>query len=178
MLGPILETQRLLLRPPLQEDLDGWAGLMADEESSKFIGGPLARSAAWRAMATVAGSWSLLGFGMFSVIEKASGNWIGRLGPWQPEGWPGTEVGWALTRSAWGKGYAVEGAARTIDWAFEQLSWKEVIHSIDQDNAGSIAVAKRLGATKRGRTRLPAPFERMEVDIWGQSREEWQSSRP
>ena len=33
---------------------------------------------------------------MFSVIEKDSGRWIGRIGPWQPEGWPGTEVGWSL----------------------------------------------------------------------------------
>lgn len=39
-----------------------------------------------------AGAWTIRGFSMFSVIEKDSGQWIGRLGPWQPEGWPGTEV--------------------------------------------------------------------------------------
>ena len=50
----VLETERLLLRPPRQEDLGGWAALMADEESSKFIGGPVGRAAAWRGMAGAA----------------------------------------------------------------------------------------------------------------------------
>ena len=44
----------------------------------------------------MAGSWALNGFGMFSVIEKASGLWLGRIGPWRPDGWPGNEVGWGL----------------------------------------------------------------------------------
>lgn len=48
---------------------------------------------------------------MFSVIEKKTARWIGRLGPWQPEGWPGSEVGWDLHPDAWGQGYAVAGAA-------------------------------------------------------------------
>lgn len=46
--GPALETDRLLLRPPLAGDLDGWAELMGDPEASRFIGGPMARSPAWR----------------------------------------------------------------------------------------------------------------------------------
>ncbi|HYC95014.1 MAG TPA: GNAT family N-acetyltransferase [Sphingomicrobium sp.] len=173
----VLETDRLLLRPPRQEDLDGWAALMADEESSKFIGGPVARAAAWRGMAAMAGSWMLKGFGMFSVIEKATGEWIGRLGPWQPEEWPGPEVGWGLIKSAWGKGFATEGAAATIDWAFDHLGWSEVIHCIDPENKGSISVAERLGSSLIGRSKLPPPFDHMEVDIWGQTAQEWASRR-
>lgn len=175
--GPTLETARLVLRPPIEADFDGWAALMADEEGSRFIGGPQARPAAWRGLASMAGSWALRGFGMFSVVEKSSGRWIGRLGPWQPEGWPGTEVGWGLVKSAWGKGFATEGAARAIDWAFDHLGWDEVIHCIDPDNAGSIAVARRLGSVNRGPGRLPPPFETYPVDIWGQTRTQWRASR-
>ena len=141
MLGPTLETDRLLLRPPIEADLDGWAELMADEESSRFIGGPQLRPAAWRGLASMAGSWALKGYGMFSVVEKASGRWIGRLGPWMPEGWPGTEVGWGLVPEAQGKGYAIEGSTAAIDWAFDTLGWTEVIHCIDPANAPSQAVA-------------------------------------
>lgn len=83
------------------------------------------RSLAWRAFMTMAGAWYLQGFAMFSVIEKATGRWIGRLGPWYPEGWPGTEIGWALVRDSWGRGYATEGAAAAMDWAFSTLGWKE-----------------------------------------------------
>ena len=177
MIGPTLETDRLLLRPPTQEDFDGWAGMMGDEESARYIGGQQPRAASWRGLASVTGAWVLKGYSMFSVIEKATGQWIGRLGPWQPEEWPGTEVGWGLVRSAWGKGYAAEGSARAIDWAFDELGWIEVIHCIDPRNAASIALAERLGSKHRGPGRLPAPFETMPIGIWGQTREEWKSRR-
>ena len=173
MLGPTLETPRLILRPPEERDLDGFAAMMADEEAARFVGGRQPRSGAWRGMAAMAGSWALRGYGMFSVIEKASGRWVGRVGPWQPEGWPGAEVGWGLERAAWGKGYATESAAAAIDWAFDHLGWDEVIHCIDPDNLGSIAVARRLGSTNRGPGKLPPPFEAYPVDVWGQTREQW-----
>lgn len=173
----VIETERLLLRPPLIEDFDGWAALMADEDGSRFIGGPQPRSAAWRGFMTMAGAWSLQGFAMFSMIEKATGTWIGRTGPWVPEGWPGTEVGWGIARSAWGKGFAKEAAEATIDWAFHTLGWAEVIHTIDLDNTPSIALAERLGSRHRGPTRLPAPYEHFPVHAWGQTREEWRARR-
>jgi RimJ/RimL family protein N-acetyltransferase len=177
--GPVLETSRLVLRPPAAEDLDGFAALAADEEAARFIGGVQPRSVAWRQMCSLAGSWALHGFSMFSVIEKDTGRWIGRLGPWRPEGWPGSEVGWGLLRSAWGKGYAVEGAAAAIDWAFDHLGWTDVIHCIDPDNVRSMAVAERLGSARRGPGRLPPPFEAAKIEIWGQTREAWRArSRP
>jgi RimJ/RimL family protein N-acetyltransferase len=114
---------------------------------------------------------------MFSVIEKSSGQWIGRLGPWHPEGWPGTEVGWGLARSAWGKGYALEGATAAIDWVFDHLDWSEVIHSIHPDNKPSQALAQRLGSTCRGPGKLPAPYEDSPTQIWGQTREQWLARR-
>lgn len=114
---------------------------------------------------------------MFSVIEKASGRWVGRVGPWRPEGWPGTEVGWGLLRSAWGQGYATEAAAVGIDWAFERLGWTEVIHCIAPENLSSAAVARRLGSINRGPGRLPAPFDTAEIDLWGQTRAQWRGRR-
>src|SRR5690606_29772018 len=96
--GPILETPRLILRPPVLEDLEGYVALMADAEHVRFIGGAAPRSTVWRQMMTVAGSWTLNGFSFFSVVEKSSGRWLGRLGPWRPDGWPGNEVGWSLLR--------------------------------------------------------------------------------
>jgi RimJ/RimL family protein N-acetyltransferase len=172
-----IETDRLILRPPRLEDFDGWAANMADEEAAHFIGGYQPRAAAWRNFLVMAGAWQMQGFAMFSVIEKASGRWIGRLGPWQPEGWPGTEVGWGLAREAWGKGYALEGAAASIDWAFDHLGWTDVIHSIDRDNLASQALARRLGSANRGPGQLPAPYEHVPIDIWGQTREAWRRRR-
>ncbi|NQE61948.1 GNAT family N-acetyltransferase [Caulobacter sp. RHG1] len=173
--GPTLETARLILRPPIQPDLDGWAELMADPVAARFIGGQQPRSIAWRMMATIAGSWALKGFGMFSVLDKASGRWLGRIGPWVPEGWPGTEVAWGLLPNAQGKGYAAEAATATIDWAFDHLGWTEVIHCIDPENTPSEKAAARLGATNRGPGKLPAPYEETRINIWGQTAAEWRN---
>jgi RimJ/RimL family protein N-acetyltransferase len=172
-----LETSRLILRQPRLSDFDRWAEFMADAEASNYIGGAQPKPVAWRALAAMAGSWAIAGFGMFSVIEKASGEWIGRLGPWQPDGWPGTEVGWGIRREYWGRGYAVEGSIASIDWAFEKLGWTEVIHTIAPENLNSQALARRLGSTRLGSTYLPAPFAHMAVDVWGQSRAQWQAQR-
>ena len=168
-----LETPRLILRPPRMEDFDAWAAFLEDEVATKFIGGrqprppPGARSCA----CVVRGR--MTGIAMFSVIEKASGKWVGRLGPWYPEGWPEPEVGWGIAREHWGKGYASEGAAAAMDYAFDVLGWSEVIHCIDEQNLASQGVAKRLGSSYLRRVRMPVPFEHMPVDAWGQTREQW-----
>ena len=172
-----LTTPRLLLRAPLLCDLDGWAALMADPESASPLGGVQPRSVAWRSLATMAGSWSLAGFGMYSVLERSSGEWVGRVGPWYPEGWPGTEVGWGLLRPYWGRGYATEAAIAAIDWAFDTLRWSEVIHLIAPGNPASQAVARRLGSARRGPTALPAPLDGIEAEAWGQTRSQWRAQR-
>src|SRR3954464_2346785 len=108
---PRLETPRLILRGVEASDFDAFAEMMADQEVAHFI--TMDRKAqdrmdAWRTMAYGLGHWTLRGFGMWAVVEKASGRFIGRIGPNYPEGWPDTEIGWSLARPAWGKGYASE----------------------------------------------------------------------
>jgi len=105
-----LETDRLVLRPIRREDFAAFAAFLADAESTRHLGGPQPRAVAWRTFLAMAGAWAMQGFAMFSVIEKASGAWVGRVGPWQPEGWPGTEVGWGIARDRCGLGYATEAA--------------------------------------------------------------------
>jgi RimJ/RimL family protein N-acetyltransferase len=175
-LGPTLETDRLILRPPAMADFEAWCAFSADEEAARYIGGPMNPAQVWRSMMTIAGSWSLEGFSMFSVIEKESGRWIGRLGPWRPHGWPGPEVGWGIIRDCWGRGYATEGAAAAMDFAFDQLGWDEVVHTIEPINANSQAVARRLGSSILRQARLPAPMD-VQVDVWGQTRDAWIARR-
>lgn len=177
MTGPVLETERLILRPIQMEDFPRWAEMMADPEASKFLGGVQSPETAWRGFMTMAGAWSLTGVAMFSLIERDTGRWLGRIGPWRPLGWPGTEVGWGLHPDAQGKGYGVEAATATIDYAFDVLGWTEVIHCIDPDNAPSQRLAERVGSYNQGPTRLPPPFAEVAVDRWGQTREEWRARR-
>lgn len=174
---PRIDTERLILRPPRAEDFEGWAALMGDEDAARFIGGVQPRELAWRGFLTLVGAWQIQGFGMFSVIERAGGTWIGRVGPWRPLGWPGTEVGWGLLRTHWGHGYAHEAAVAAIDWSFANLAWTEVVHCIAPENTASIRLARRLGSRNRGPGRMPPPHDESVVDIWGQTRQEWDAGR-
>jgi RimJ/RimL family protein N-acetyltransferase len=170
-----LETPRLLLRPPRADDLAAWADLMADAEAARYIGGVMPRAITWRALMTTIGAWHAQGFAMFSVFEKGTGRWVGRLGPWMPEGWPGSEICWAIVRDCWGRGYATEGAIAATNWAFDTLGWTRIIHSISPENIPSQKVAQKLGSRNLGPGRLPPPYQDDAVDLWGQSREEWRA---
>ncbi|HEY4303226.1 MAG TPA: GNAT family N-acetyltransferase [Gemmatimonadaceae bacterium] len=174
---PVLETERLLLRVPALDDLDRWAEMMADPIAAKFIGGVQPKTVVWRIVMQTVGAWHAAGSSMFSVVEKASGNWIGRVGPWQPLGWPGTEVGWGLHPDAWGKGFAFEAAVASTEFAFDTLGWSEVVHCINPSNTPSQKVAKRLGARILRKATLPAPLDYEHVDVWGQTRDEWRANR-
>ena len=94
-----LETERLTLRQWTLEDFDDFAAMSADPEVMRFLavdGKPLSRFAAWQGLSSNVGHWALRGFGMFAVVERSTGTFIGRAGPWQPEGWPDFEIGWTL----------------------------------------------------------------------------------
>lgn len=170
-----LTTPRLILRPPRLEDFDSWALFMDDEVATRYIGGRQPRAIAWRTFMTMCGCWHMTGISMFSVIERATGKWVGRLGPWAPEGWPGEEVGWGIAREHWGKGYASEGATAAMDYAFFVLGWPEVIHCIHEENEGSKGVARKLGSTFLRHSAMPPPLTSMHAEVWGQTREQWKA---
>lgn len=175
--GPILFTPRLMLRPADADDLEDWVRFAGDPETMRFMGGAQPRSIAWRSLCAQAGAWSIRGFSSFSVIERSSGHWVGRVGSWQPEDWPMPEIVYGLLPDFTGRGYATEAAGAAIDYAVDALGWTTVSHIIDPANLPSIAVAKRLGATNRGPVALPPPMTASRVDDWGQTAAQWRARR-
>ena len=150
-----METDRLYLRLFEESDLDAYAEMCGDAEVMKYLGGvTMSRSEAWRNMATVLGHWQLRGFGLWAVEEKASGQFVGRVGCWRPEGWPGLEIAWTLRRAFWGRGYATESARAALHVAFGELGQTHVISMIHSKNQPSIRVARRLRMRLEGRTEL------------------------
>src|SRR5258706_15632264 len=164
-----LQTERLILRMFREEDFEQHALICADPEVTLYLGEgrPLSRLEAWRSMATILGHWQLRGYGPWAVEERATGNFIGRIGFFYPEGWPDFELGWVLGRDSWGKGYASEGARRALDYAFTEMGRDHVISLIHPENTASIKVAERLGEKVEGQTELFGH----DVLIYGISRE-------
>jgi len=173
---PTLTTERLILRPHGPEDFEPYAALMAEPGVARFMtvdGQPQSRADAWRGLASVIGCWTLRGFGMWAVEERATGRYVGRVGPWQPEGWPGFEIGWGITAAAEGRGYATEAAAASVVWAHATLGVDRILHIIRPDNAPSQAVARKLGARIVGQ--WDAPWGAT-CDLWATDREAFAAS--
>ena len=171
-----LETDRLTLRMLRESDIDAYAEMCSDPEVMRYIGDgqPLARPMAWRNLAMMVGHWSLRGYGLWAAEERSSGVLVGRIGFWNPEGWPGFELGWMLRRSFWGKGYATEGARAALRFAFGRLAQPHVISLIHPENAASIRVAERLGERRLDSVAVmgkPALVFRITREEWAERNE-------
>jgi RimJ/RimL family protein N-acetyltransferase len=157
----MIETERLLLRPPEEGDVEAVYRFVADPEVMRWIGedgrtGTYADAA--ERIERYRRAWELDGFGPFMVVPKGSGEAIGRVGilAWDPRTWEhGTrrelgntaelELGWTLERVAWGRGFATEAATAIGEWAFRELQPSRLISLIRPDNVRSLRVAQKLG---------------------------------
>ena len=174
--NPVLETDRLRLRVPIEADFEPLLALMSDPIAAHHIGGAMSPGQTWRSLCALVGHWRLRGYGFFSVEEKSSGDWVGRVGPWFPYGWPAPEVGWTIARPYWGRGYGPEASAAAMDYAFEVLGWEKVIHLIHPENVNSQVVARKLGSVDTGEDHEIVDFN-VVTDIWGQTRNQWAENR-
>jgi len=170
---PVLETERLTLRGWREADLEPLARMMADAEVMRFLGGAQARGDAWRTMATFVGHWALRGHGFWVVERKSDGAFLGRVGLWRPEGWPGLEVGWALDRAYWGSGYATEAATASFDYGFRNFGVPRLISLIVPENILSQSVAGRVGLTRAEPTTLTIFGRTFPTEVWEMTRERW-----
>ncbi len=150
MEGP--QTDRLRLRGFTAADLDPYAAICADAEVMRHIGsgGPVGREVAWRHLAIFLGAWALQGHGMWAVERLRDGAFIGRVGYLDAPDWPGCELGWVLARDCWGQGYAYEAARAALDFGRREQGLGDLISLIRPDNARSIRLAERLGASNGG----------------------------
>ncbi len=159
---PELETERLLLRGWLPQDAEAYARMNRDPAVRRFMwpARVLSESEAYGEVGALLDQWKRLGFGHWAVVEKETGETIGRTGAKQHPDWPlgpdNCEVGWLYARDAWGKGYATEGAVAAVRFLFEEVGREEVISIADRDHRASHRVMERVGLARAGALRWDA----------------------
>ncbi|HVM78717.1 MAG TPA: GNAT family N-acetyltransferase [Stellaceae bacterium] len=146
---PVLETARLRLRLARESDFPAYAEMQRDPEVMRFLnaGIGMTERGAWHSFAVMVGQWALRGYGMLVVEPRVGEGFIGRVGIYHPESWPGPELAWTLARAHWNKGYATEAATAVRDWVFGTLKMPRLISVIDPANSASIRVAEKIGET-------------------------------
>lgn len=95
MLGRMIETERLLLRPLYVSDVDVFVELHDDPQVNRFVGS-FSRQQARERLTAIERQWAERGHGLCAIELKSSGKFIGRSGLQYWEQFDEVELGWAL----------------------------------------------------------------------------------
>ena len=147
----ILETQRLLLRHLVMDDLDELFALYQDPEMRKYFPEGVLNHADTKDEL----EWHMHGhprhpeLGLWATVHKETGKFIGRCGllPWNIDGRLEVEIAYMIDKSYWGRGLATEAAQGIMDYAFGTLNLSRLICLIDPENIASQKVAQKIGMT-------------------------------
>jgi RimJ/RimL family protein N-acetyltransferase len=145
--APPITTERLLLRPLVESDVDELVALHEDADSRRFLGA-LDRDEAIRRVCDSEREWRERGHGRAAIVHRESGRFLGRSGLKHITHFDEVEIAWALHRDARGQGFATEAARAWIDWGFACLDAPYFTAMIEPQNERSFAVATRLGMTR------------------------------
>ena len=173
------ETERLVLRELTEADFEAAREILGDARvmyawEHGFSDGEVG---AW--IAENIARYRCDGFSYLAAVERVSGALAGFIGPLveNVEGERRMGVAYILGRNFWGRGYASEGAAACVDYAFDQLGPAEVIAEIRSENSASRRVAERLGMTARESFIKIYKGKEMPHLIYVITKEEWTARR-
>lgn len=151
-----LQTERLILRPRSDADLDACLAMNREPGTLDYIDFP--RDGDWgddaAHLAYIAETHAHAhpsGMGYFTLVRHDDPNrflgWA-LLSPEDLKG-PEVEIGWRLTTAARGKGYATEAAKALISHGFKTLGLQGIIADMSRANRASYRVAQKLGMRER-----------------------------
>jgi len=142
-----LRSDRLLLRPYLEDDLSALFAVFGDPEVMRFVGGGArTREQTATVIAQASDHEREHGFSVWAMIERATGKLVGECGLNLLDGTgPRVEVGYVLGRAFWGRGYATEGARESLRAGFADLGLCAIAAVADPRNFASLHVIDKLG---------------------------------
>lgn len=147
----VLETARLTLRELEADDVDDLAEVLSDPVAMRYYPAPFDRGRVEAWIAWAQASYRGHGFGLWAVIRRDDGRFLGDCGPMlQPvEGSLIPEIGYHIVPSEQGRGYATEAARASLAWVFENEPYDVVCSLVSPENAPSRAVAARVHQSMR-----------------------------
>ena len=144
----MLSTERLSLRPVTADDQAALLAHWTQPDVRRFLFDGAALSAA-EVTETIGESirdFAASGYGIWLIELGSRAGLVGTAGL-RPLEESGLEIFYSLAPGAWGHGYATEAARAVVEYGLGALGLPEVLAEVDEGNAASMAVVKRLGMT-------------------------------
>lgn len=148
----MIETDRLLLRPHVAGDFNACFAMWQEPEVVRYITGkPATEDEAWFTFLRNVGGWEVLGYGIFAMIEKETGRFVGQIGfsdfrrGLGPDFDPFHEAAWILAGAGQNKGYASEAGHAVHSWLDGKFHPDKTVCIISPDNLASVQLATKLG---------------------------------
>ncbi|SIO35591.1 ribosomal-protein-alanine N-acetyltransferase [Singulisphaera sp. GP187] len=147
-----LRSDRLLLRPWCEADLEPFAAMNADAAVMEYFSKTLNRQESDSLATRFRDLLDRQGYGLWALEVPDVASFIGFVGlhheTFEAPFTPCVEIGWRLARAHWGKGYATEAARGALRYGFERLGLDEIVSFTVPDNTRSRAVMERIGMTR------------------------------
>lgn len=147
-----IETPRLILREMRDDDAAGMFDLGSRPEVLQYLAeAPLTDIEQSREVIRyVQKQYAEHGIGRFAVEWKATGEFVGWAGlKYLTEPLNGCvnyhDLGYRLLPRFWSMGIATEASRASLDFGFEQMGLEKIYAGIMPSNAGSCAVARKVG---------------------------------
>jgi ribosomal-protein-alanine N-acetyltransferase len=141
----MLETERLILRPLDENDIEAVYEMRSDADVMRFIREPQSLDETENWIRLVSSLWEKDKLGFCAVIEKETLRFSGWCGIWHLKESGELEVGYAIAKDFWNKGFATEAAEKFIEYAFETLNPEKVVAVAEPENLASRRVMEKLG---------------------------------
>ncbi len=160
----IIQTERLILRPFTEQDIDALYLMNSNPAMLKYI--PTVpfteREQAHELFhKVISQDYQQRGFGRWAVEHKADNKVIGFCGPKFIPEYNEVEIGYRYFPEYWGKGIGTEAAQAAIS-VFPQFGITQIIALILEGNIGSEGVAKSIGM----HWREPSEFMGHKVNVY------------
>ena len=143
----MLDTSRLLLRPPQASDAEAFFSFLGDAEAMRFTHHHASLRECRRRLAAFEWRRRQRGYAPWAIVRKADQQLVGWGGlyedPFDP-GW-GVELGYSFHPAAWGQGYGTELACACMAWADDALKLPEVRAFAHPENTASQRVLTKTG---------------------------------
>ena len=141
-----VQTGRLLLQPVWGGDLADLCALKADPRAfAVMLGGVRSPVETAEELAADVQFWGSHGFGMWTVRERASGNFVGLVGILERPDGRGMALRFALRAEVQGHGYASEAAAGALRFGHERAGLRRIVAVARENNFASRMVLGAIG---------------------------------